>query len=128
MARTVGAIAAGTLSTVEAAGIFGFEYAPTPKSQFFGYYSGTYFQKNYTVVWPGNYLGFGFPGSWSAHDQFQEPSFGYYYTFRKQPKYGGLQFIGEYAYLTRAPWYVVPGTPSTAHAHMFFGSLRFTLP
>ena len=119
----------GSISPVHAtAGIFGFEYAPTPKSQFFGYYSGTYFQKNYTVVSPGNYLGFGFPGSSSANRQFQEPSFGYYYTFWKNPKYGALQFIGEYAYLTRAPWYVAPGTPSTAHAHMLFGSLRFTLP
>jgi hypothetical protein len=36
--------------------------------------------------------------------------------------------ITEYAYLTRAPWYVAPGTPSTAHASMIFGSLRFTLP
>src|ERR1035441_7996876 len=77
---------------------------------------------------PGSYMGLGFPGSSSANRQFQEPSFGYYYTFWKNPRYGALQFIGEYAYLTRAPWYVAPGTPSTAHAHMFFGSMRFTLP
>jgi hypothetical protein len=119
----------GSISPVHAlAGVAGFEYAPNAKSQFFGYYGGTYFRKNYTLVSPGNYLGFGFPGSASANRQFQEPSFGYYYTFWKNPRYGALQFIGEYAYLTRAPWYVAPGTPSTAHAHMVFGSLRFTLP
>jgi hypothetical protein len=119
----------GSISPVHSmAGIAGFEYAPTPKSQFFAYYGGTYFDKNYTVVSPGNYLGFGFPGSASANRQFQEPNFGYYYTFWKNPRYGALQIIGEYAYLTRAPWYVAPGTPATAHANMVFGSLRFTLP
>jgi hypothetical protein len=119
----------GSISPVHSlAGVAGFEYAPTTKSQLFGYYGGTYFQRNYTLVSPGSYMGFGFPGSSSANRQFQEPSFGYYYTFWKNPRYGALQFIGEYAYLTRAPWYVAPGTPSTAHAHMVFGSLRFTLP
>jgi hypothetical protein len=120
----------GSISPVHSmAGITGFEYAPNPKSQFFGYYGGTYFRRNYTLVSPGNYLGFGVPGSSSsANRQFQEPAFGYYYTFFRDPKYGALQVISEYAYLTRAPWYVVPGTPSMAHAHMIFSSLRFTLP
>jgi len=119
----------GSISPVHSmAGIAGFEYAPNSKSQFFGYYGATYFDRNYTVTGPGSYLGFGFPGSSSANRQFQEPNFGYYYTYWKNPKYGALQLIMEYAYLTRAPWYVAPGTPSTAHAHMIFGSLRFTLP
>jgi hypothetical protein len=119
----------GSISPVHSmAGIAGFEYAPTPKSQFYAYYGGTYFARNYTVVSPGNYVGFGFPGSASANRQFQEPMFGYYYTFWKNPKYGALQIVTQYAYLTRAPWYVAPGTPTTAHANMVFGSLRFTLP
>jgi len=119
----------GSISPVHSlAGIAGFEYAPNAKSQFFGYYGGTYFDKNYTVVSPGSYVGFGFPGSTSANRQFQEPNFGYYYTFWKNPRYGALQIITEYAYLSRAPWYVAAGTPSTAHAHMLFGSFRFTLP
>jgi hypothetical protein len=119
----------GSISPVHSlGGIAGFEYASTPKSQFFGYYGGTYFDRNYTAAGPGSYLGFGFPGSSSANRQFQEPAFGYYYTYWKNPKYGSLQIIAEYAYLTRAPWYVAPGTPPTAHANMVFSSLRFTLP
>ena len=119
----------GSISPVHSiAGIAGFEYAPNAKSQFFTYYGGTYFNRNYTVVSPGNYLGFGFPGSSSANRQFQEGEAGYYYTFFRNPRYGALQFIGEYAYLSRAPWSVPAGTPSTAHAHMVFGSMRFTLP
>jgi hypothetical protein len=119
----------GTMSPVHSmAAIAGIEYAPNAKSQFFAYYGGTYFNKNYTVVSPGNYVGFGFPGSSSANRQFQEPMFGYYYTLWKDPKFGALQVITQYSYLTRAPWWVTPGTPSTAHANMVFGSLRFTLP
>ena len=119
----------GSISPVHSmAGITGFEYAATPKSQFFAYYGGTYFLRNYTLVSPGNYLGFGYPGSSNANREFQEPVFGYYYTYWKNPKYGALQIITEYAYLTRSPWYVAPGTPSNAHAHMVFTSLRFTLP
>ena len=107
----------------------GLEYAPTAKSQFFAYYSGSYFRRNYTVLAPGSYLGFGFPGSSAAASrQYQEPTFGYYYTWWKNPRYGALQAIGQYAYLTRAPWYAAPGTPTTGHANMIFGSLRFTLP
>jgi hypothetical protein len=119
----------GSISPVHSmAGIGGFEYAPNAKSQFFGYYGATYFNRNYTVTGPGSYLGFGYPGSSAANRQFQEPNFGYYYTYWKNPKYGALQLIMEYAYLTRAPWSVPPGAPSMAHAHMIFGSLRFTLP
>ena len=119
----------GSISPVHSmAGIAGFEYAPNLRSQFFAYYGGTYFDKNYTVVSPGNYVGFGFPGSSSANRQFQEPMFGYYYTLWKDPKYGALQVITQYSYLTRAPWWVPAGTPSTAHTSMVFGSLRFTLP
>src|SRR5208337_3734355 len=84
----------GSISPVHSmAGIAGFEYAPNPKSQFYAYYGGTYFAKNYTVISPGNYMGFGFPGSSSANRQFQEPMFGYYYTFWKDPKYGALQIV-----------------------------------
>jgi len=119
----------GSLSPVHStAGIAGFEYAPNAKSQFFTYYGGTYFNRNYAVISPGNYLGFGFPGSSSANRQFQEGEFGYYYTYFRNPRYGALQLITEYAYLSRAPWSVPAGTPSTAHAHMIFGSMRFTLP
>jgi len=120
----------GSISPVHStAGIAGFEYAPNPRSQFFAYYGGAYFARNYTLLSPGNYLGFGYPGSSSsANRQFQEPMFGYYYTFRKSPRYGAMQLITQYSYLTRAPWYVAAGSPSTAYAHMVFGSLRFTLP
>jgi hypothetical protein len=119
----------GSMSPVHAmSGIAGFEYSPNAKSTFFGYFAGAYFNRNYTVVGPNSYLGFGYPGSTSANREFTEPAVGYYYTFWKNPKFGALQLIAEYAYLSRAPWSVPAGTPSTANANMVFTSLRFTLP
>jgi hypothetical protein len=120
----------GSISPVHSmSGIAGFEYRPTPKSQFFAYYGADYFRRNYVVVAPGSYLGFGFPGSSnSANRQIQEPTFGYIHTFWRNPNYGAVQIISQYSWLTRAPWVVPAGTPATAHVNMVFGALRFTLP
>jgi hypothetical protein len=120
----------GSISPVHAmSGIAGLEYKPTAASQIYAYYGADYFRRNYIEVGPGNYLGFGFPGSsTSANRQIQEPTFGYIRTFWKNPNYGALQLVTQYSWLTRAPWSVPVGTPPTAHAHVVFGSLRFTLP
>jgi hypothetical protein len=119
----------GSISPIHSmSGIVGFEYAPTPKSQFYAYYGGSYYDRNYTMVSATSYLGYGYPGSTNANRQIQEPMFGYYYTFWKNPKYGALQIITQYSYLSRAVWYAAPGTPTTASASMIFGALRFTLP
>ena len=120
----------GSISPVHSmSGIAGFEYRATPKSQVFAYYGADYFRRNYVAVAPGSYLGFGFPGSSNAANrQIQEPTVGYIRTFWKTPNYGALQLIGQYSWLTRSPWSVPEGTPSSAHLQMVFGSLRYTLP
>ena len=120
----------GSISLVHSmSGIGGFEYQITPASLVYGYYGGVYAMRNYSVVSAGSCLGFGFPGSSSAANRFiQEPIFGYVRTFWKSPSYGALQFITQYSYLVRAPWYVPAGTPENAHTHMVFADLRFVLP
>jgi len=84
---------------------------------------GTYFNRNYTLISPGNYLGFGFPGSSSANRSFRRAR-----PATTTPSLGTRDTVApvhwEYAYLSRAPWSVPAGTPSTAHAHMLFGSMR----
>lgn len=120
----------GSISPVHSmSGIAGFEYRPTAKSQFYGYYGADYFRRNFIVTSPGNYLGFGYPGSsTSANRQIQEPTFGYIRTYYRSPNFGALQIVTQYSWLTRAPWSVPAGTPTTAHAHLVFASLRYTLP
>jgi len=58
----------GSPSLVHASsGIAGFEWQATPKTMYYGYYGGAYFQRN-TAIDPatGKFPGFGFPGSSSS--------------------------------------------------------------
>lgn len=120
----------GSISPVHStSGIAGLEYLVRPSSQLFAYYSGAYFSRNYVTVSPGNYLGFGYPGaSSSANRQIQEATAGYTHIFWKNPNFGSFQVIGQYAYVTRSPWYVASKADADIHTHMVFAGMRFTLP
>ena len=129
-------------------GIGGFEWQPNSKLMLYGYYGGAYYQKNYGIqcfTQPSTgtatpactnvpsskplYVGFGFPGSSSsANRAIQEPTFGFIQTFWKNPRFGALQLITQYSYLTRAPWYVAPNTPKNAHLSMVYADIRYVLP
>lgn len=120
----------GSISPVHSmAGIAGIEYSPAPKSTIFSYYGGDYFWPNYVRTGASSYLGFGFPGSSSsANRQIQEATLGYAHTFFRNPNYGAFQTYTQYSYVTRAPLYVAPLSPASAHTHMVFVGLRYTLP
>jgi hypothetical protein len=120
----------GSISTVHStSGIAGIEYQVARHSQAFAYYSGAYFGRKYFTVSPGNYLGFGYPGSSHlANRQIQEVSAGYIRTFWKSAEYGSFLIVGQYSYVTRAPWYAATGSNPDMHTHMIFAGMRFTLP
>ena len=48
--------------------------------------------------------------------------------FWKDPNYGALNFIGQYEYATRNPWYVPVNAPKSAHDNTMYLDLRYTLP
>lgn len=120
----------GSISPVHSySGIAGLEYQFTRASQLFAYYNGAYFQRNYAMVSPGNYVGFGYPGSSSlANRQIQEATIGYARIFWKNSNYGSFQAHTQYSYVKRAPWSVAPGNDPNMHTHMIFSGMRFTLP
>jgi hypothetical protein len=121
----------GTPSLVHAgSGIGGFEWQATPKNMFYSYYGVGYFQRNVTVdPATGKPVGFGYSGSSSgANRAVQEPTFGYIRTLWKHENYGGLQFLTQYSYLTRSPWFVAPGAPKNAHASMVYVDFRYLIP
>jgi len=120
----------GSISPVHSySGIAGLEYQFTRASQLFAYYSGAYFSRNYTTISPGNYVGFGYPGSSNlANRQIQEVTVGYARIFWKNPNYGSFQAHGQYSYVKRAPWFVAPAGDPNMHTHMIFSGMRFTLP
>jgi hypothetical protein len=76
-------------------------------------------------------VGYGYIGSSSGDNRIiQEATFGFNQTLWKDAKYGALNFMGQYSYLTRSPWYfnAAAGAASDAALHMVFLDLRYTLP
>jgi hypothetical protein len=129
--------------------VLGFE-APINKSiTLAGYYGGAYFQRNsfpditspvvlpFTISCNGLHgvlqnkqcVGFGGANSPNAANRsLQEGTFDWIQTFFKDPKYGALQLIMQYSYVTRSPWFVAAGAPKNAHLSMAYVNLRYVLP
>ncbi len=66
--------------------------------------------------------------SGSNNRAIQELTFGFNQTLWRNPRYGAINFMGQYEYLTRAPWYVASGSPKAAHDNTIYFNLRYTLP
>ncbi len=111
-------------------GLTGLEYRVRPRTLLFGYYGGVYFQRNYSFdPATGTYIGYGYPGSSTeANRAIQEGTIGVTETLWKAPRYGALEWINQYSYVTRRPWWVAAGTPRSAHTHMIYSDLRYVLP
>ena len=123
----------GRLSGVHSgSAIGGFEYQPNPKTVIYGYYSGAYFNKNTGLAGAGTVpnIGYGNPAaaSSSANRFIYEPTFGIHYMMWRNPNYGDLRLMTQYSYVSRTPWVVATGTPSTAHLSMVYIDLRYDLP
>jgi hypothetical protein len=120
----------GSLSPVHAnSTVDGLEYQ-FKKSFLFAYWGGVYIPRNIALDPATNkWIGYGYPGAPSGQNRIvQEPSFGLTQTFWKDPKFGALQTILQYSYVSRDPWSVATGQPGNAHAHMIFADLRYVLP
>jgi hypothetical protein len=114
--------------------IAGFEANVTHNDLLYSYYGGAYYFKNFDVI-PGTaggaptYVGYGYPGSSSSNNRsLQELSVGWIKTFWKNPRYGGLQLMTQYGYLTRAPWFIAVNNPKNAHLGMAYLDVRYVLP
>jgi hypothetical protein len=131
----------GTLSAIHSgSGVAGFEWQTTPNFLVDGYYSGAYFWRNYLVttkalgtpcgVLATSYcVGFGFPGSANTNNRdYQEGTIGFIPTIWSSPNYGKLQFISQFSYVVRTPWFVAAGTPKNAHAFITYLNLRYIIP
>ena len=74
-------------------------------------------------------IGYGYTGSANSQNKaIQEATFGFNQTIWKDPKFGAINFMGQYSYLTRDPWYVAIGAPKNAHQSQIYFNLRYTLP
>jgi hypothetical protein len=50
------------------------------------------------------------------------------HTFFRDPAIGGLQLMGQFSHVSRTPFSVPAGTPSSATVNMVYVNVRYTLP
>jgi hypothetical protein len=105
----------------------GVEAQVRPMTMLFGYY-GTVQVDQAVASDAGRPIGYGVPGSTAANKSIEETTAGLNHAFFRDPKYGALSLIVQYSYVTREPWSVPAGTPSTANLHMVFVTARYALP
>ena len=108
--------------------VTGFEYTHH-NTLLFGYYGGLYVGRNVAIDTNGKPIGYGYTGAPNGQNRaVQEATLGFNHTLWNNPRYGGLQFIGQYSYVTRNPWYIATGQPNNASLNMVFFDLRYVLP
>jgi len=108
--------------------VSGFEFTHK-NTLIFAYYGGLMISRDPVIDTTGKLVGYGYKGSSSSQNRtIQEATFGFNQAVWKHPKYGALNLIGQYSYLTRDPWYVATGQPANATMNMVFIDLRYTLP
>jgi hypothetical protein len=120
----------GSLSPVhDAATVTGFEFNTSPNTLFYTYYGDAYFGRNSAIDGAGKLAGYGYSGSPNSHNRnIQEATVGWVQTIWKNSAYGAVQFMAQYAYYNRDPWFVAVGNPKSAHNSTVFLNLRYTLP
>ncbi len=121
----------GSLSPVHADGtIDGFE-ATVKNTLFYAYYSGIYIGRN-TAIDTGATtakIGYGYAGSANSQNRaIQEFTFGFNQTVWRNPRYGAINVMGQYEYLTRDPWFVAVNSPKNTHDNTIYFNIRYTLP
>jgi hypothetical protein len=107
----------------------GFE-ATVKNTLLYGYYGGIYVGQNTALDLNGTSLvGFGYKGSANNQNRsIEEYTFGFNQTIWKDAKWGAINYMMQYMYLTRNPWFVATGQPSGAHDNTIYVNLRYTLP
>jgi hypothetical protein len=108
----------------------GVEYQVRPKLKLWAYYGGTYIDRNVAIDSSnGTLVGYGYDGSPDNQNRsIQEVTAGFTRFFWQNPKYGALQFSGQYSWLVRRPWFVGSGRPASANLNMLYLGLRYAIP
>jgi len=120
----------GSVSPIHAGGtVDGFE-AAFDKWLLYAYYGALYIERNTALDANGTTnIGYGYVNSSNSDNKaIQELTFGYNHTVWKDPRYGAINLLGQYEWLTRDPWAVLPGAPKAAHDSAVFMGFRYTLP
>ena len=109
--------------------VSGFE-ATIKNFQPYIYYGGIYIGRNTALDANGTTrIGYGYTGSPNSQNRsIQEITGGWTHTIWRDGKYGALQWMAQYAYFFRNPWYVALNAPKNAHETAIWFNLRYVLP
>lgn len=120
----------GSISPIHVHGHNGGIEAVIQNTLLFAYYGGTYVGQNSALDANGTSLvGYGYKGSANTNNRtMKELTFGFNQTIWKDAKWGALNYIMQYQFEQRTPWYVAPGQPSGAHDNTIYMDVRYTLP
>jgi hypothetical protein len=108
--------------------LIGTEIQANAKAAFYAYYSNAHAERVVTTDADGSAIGFGVPGSTTANERIVETTAGITYTFFRDPKIGGMQFMAQYSHVRRTPFSVPDGTPPDAAVNMLYMNVRYFLP
>jgi hypothetical protein len=120
----------GSLSPLHAGGTIDGIEARVKNTLFYAYYGGIYVGRDVVIDANGTSLvGYGYHGSSNSQNRaINEITFGYNQTMWSDPRYGAINFMGQYEWLERAPWYVAAGAPGETHDNTIYFDVRYTLP
>lgn len=119
----------GSISPLHADGTTdGFELT-VKNTLWYIYYGGVYAGRDVSVDSTGALSGYGYRGSANSSNRvMEEVTAGFNQTLWKNPRYGAINFMGQYEYAWREPWYLATGAPKAAHDDAIYVDLRYTLP
>ncbi len=123
----------GSISPLHAGGtVDGFETAVNKNTLIYAYYGGIYIGRDVALDSNGaSLIGYGYRGAANSQNRsVQEITFGFNQTLWKDARYGALNFMGQYEYLMRAPWYWAAGIAGgkQTHDNTIYLNFRYTLP
>ena len=107
--------------------LVGVEAQVRPPTMVFGYFGEVRIDRKVAMD-GGTSIGYGIAGDTAANHTIDETTAGVNHSIFRDPTHGALQLIVQYSYVTRTPWSVPDGTPSSAHTHMVYVSARYVLP
>lgn len=119
----------GTISPVKSAStVTGFEFTHG-KTLLYGYWGMMYVWRNLALdaSTPAKVIGYGVAGNTSQNRSIDEETVGFNQTIWRDAKWGAVNFMGQYSYLSRNPYSITTGGED-AHLNMVFLNLRYTLP
>jgi hypothetical protein len=118
----------GSLSPLHSAGTVDGLEATIGKTLLYAYYGGDYIGRDVVIDANGTSLvGYGYHGS-SQNRVINEVTFGFNQTIWRDPRYGAINFMGQYEWLERSLWYNSPTAPKGTHDNTIYLDVRYTLP